>query len=224
MAVFSLREAAEQAGTSKSTIWRAIRAGRLSATRTDDGGFAIDPAELFRAFPPPRANGLNRYFCKSCGKTFNALTGTPLARLRRKDCWTEFAASVSEGDTVKASAQRSGVAGSTAFRWRHRFLRAVTAGAIKLRGIVEADETFVLSSRKGERNLDRKARKRGGKASKREPRGSPLSRLNALAAQRDRRGGEGGRKSAPKALRMFTRRLRALGLAGEGHLRGGYRG
>ena len=58
------------------------------------------------------------------------------------------------------------MAGSTVFRWRHRFLRAVTAGAIKLRGIVEADETFVLSSRKGERNLDRK-HLRGGKASKR---------------------------------------------------------
>ena len=41
----------------------------------------------------------------------------------------------------------------------------MTAGAIKLRGIVEADETFVLSSRKGERKLDRKARRRGGKAS-----------------------------------------------------------
>jgi excisionase family DNA binding protein len=52
MASLSLREAAEQAGTSKSTIWRAIRGGRLSATRTDDGGFAIDPAELFGAFPP----------------------------------------------------------------------------------------------------------------------------------------------------------------------------
>jgi transposase-like protein len=114
-----------------------------------------------------RSNGLNRYFCKICGKTFNALTGTPLARLRRRDCWTEFAASLSDGDTVKTSAERCGVAGSTAFRWRHRFLRAVTAGAIKLRGIVEADETFVLSSRKGERNLNRKARKRGGKASKR---------------------------------------------------------
>jgi len=114
-----------------------------------------------------RANGLKRYFCKACGKTFNALTGTPLARLRRKDCWTEFAASLSEGDTVKASAERCGVAGSTAFRWRHRFLRTVTAGAIKLRGIVEADETFVLMSRKGERKLDRKARRRGGKASKR---------------------------------------------------------
>jgi excisionase family DNA binding protein len=52
MATLSLREAAEQAGTSKSTIFRAIKAGRLSAARTEDGGFAIDPAELFRVYPP----------------------------------------------------------------------------------------------------------------------------------------------------------------------------
>lgn len=52
MATLSLREAAERAGTSKSTIFRAIKAGRLSAARTDDGGFAIDPAELFRVYPP----------------------------------------------------------------------------------------------------------------------------------------------------------------------------
>jgi len=38
---------------------------------------------------------------------------------------------------------------------------------VKLVGIVEADETFILSSRKGERNIDRKPRKRGGKADKR---------------------------------------------------------
>ena len=55
MTSLSLREAAEQARTSKSTIWRAIKAGRMSAARTDDGGFAIDPSELFRAFPPDRA-------------------------------------------------------------------------------------------------------------------------------------------------------------------------
>ncbi len=52
MTQLNLREAAEQAGTSKSSIYRAIKSGRLSAPRTDDGGFAIDPAELFRAFPP----------------------------------------------------------------------------------------------------------------------------------------------------------------------------
>lgn len=34
MAPFSLREAAEQAGTSKSTMWRASKAGRFSASRT----------------------------------------------------------------------------------------------------------------------------------------------------------------------------------------------
>jgi excisionase family DNA binding protein len=52
MTTFSLREAAEQAGASKSTIFRAIKAGRLSATRDHDGNFAIDPAELFRVYPP----------------------------------------------------------------------------------------------------------------------------------------------------------------------------
>jgi hypothetical protein len=51
MTTFSLRQAAQEAGTSKSTILRAIQSGRLSATRTDDGGYSIDPAELFRVYP-----------------------------------------------------------------------------------------------------------------------------------------------------------------------------
>src|SRR5919202_175787 len=50
--MLNLREAAEQAGTSKSSIFRAIKSGRLSATRDDFGGVQIDPAELARAFPP----------------------------------------------------------------------------------------------------------------------------------------------------------------------------
>jgi hypothetical protein len=54
MASLSLREAAEQTGTSKADIWCAIRAGRLPAKKTDDGGFAIDPAELFGVFEPQR--------------------------------------------------------------------------------------------------------------------------------------------------------------------------
>lgn len=52
MTTLSLREAAEQTGVSKSTIFRAIRAGKLSAARTADGNFEIDPAELFRVYPP----------------------------------------------------------------------------------------------------------------------------------------------------------------------------
>src|SRR5215207_6457341 len=52
MTTFSLRQAAQEAGTSNSTILRAIQSGRLSATRTDDGGYCIDPAKLFRVYPP----------------------------------------------------------------------------------------------------------------------------------------------------------------------------
>ena len=48
----SLQDAAAQAGVSKTTILQAIRSGRLSAPRNDDGGYAIDPSELFRVYPP----------------------------------------------------------------------------------------------------------------------------------------------------------------------------
>lgn len=57
MAGLSLRQAAQEAGTSKSTILRAIQSGRLSATRTEDGGYSIDPAELFRVYPPKSVGG-----------------------------------------------------------------------------------------------------------------------------------------------------------------------
>lgn len=50
--MLNLREAAEMAGTSKSSVWRAIRAGRLSCTKDGFGGVHIDPAELSRVYPP----------------------------------------------------------------------------------------------------------------------------------------------------------------------------
>ena len=59
-----------------------------------------------------------------------------------------------KGETIKGSAERCGIAPSTAHRWRHRFLAAVRQVPDRLAGIVEADETFVLESRKGERKLD----------------------------------------------------------------------
>lgn len=47
----SAREAAKAAGKAVTTITRAIENGKLSASRTDSGGYDIEPAELFRAFP-----------------------------------------------------------------------------------------------------------------------------------------------------------------------------
>jgi excisionase family DNA binding protein len=51
MATLTLREAAELAGVSKSTLYRAIVSGRVSATRAEDGVFHLDPAEVHRVFP-----------------------------------------------------------------------------------------------------------------------------------------------------------------------------
>ena len=56
MASMTLSQAAKVSGKSKSTLSRAIKMGRLSATRLEDGNFSIDPAELFRAYPATPSN------------------------------------------------------------------------------------------------------------------------------------------------------------------------
>ncbi len=48
MAAMSLWDAADQVGTSKSAIWRAIKDGRLSARRDESGNFSVDPNEVIR--------------------------------------------------------------------------------------------------------------------------------------------------------------------------------
>jgi transposase-like protein len=115
------------------------------------------------------ASGLPRYRCKVCARTFNALTKTPLARLRMREKWINQADALIDGVSLAKAARRCGVHYTTAFRWRHRFLAALSGDKPKtLSGIVESDETFVLESHKGRRSgLPRKSRKRGGSAAKR---------------------------------------------------------
>ena len=116
-----------------------------------------------------KVSGLQRYRCGACHGTFNALTGTPLARLRLKDKWLTYAQQMTEGQSVRKSAAACEVHRNTSFRWRHRFLELPnTQRATLLSGIAEADETVFLESLKGKkRGLPRAPRKRGGKASKR---------------------------------------------------------
>ena len=115
-----------------------------------------------------RANGLQRYRCRSCSRTWNALTGTPLARLRHKGCWLDYLKGMLDSHSIRRAASELEVAGATSFRWRHRFLALAKADRPqRLGGIAEADEMYVLESHKGSRTLDRPPRKRGGKATKR---------------------------------------------------------
>jgi transposase-like protein len=132
------------------------------------------------------SSGLPRYRCKACARTFNALTKTPLARLRMREKWTTQAGAMIEGVSVAKAARRCGVHYTTAFRWRHRFLEALSGDKPKtLAGIVESDETFVLESYKGKRSgMPRKSRKRGGSAAKR---GLSVEQIPVIVA-RDRQG------------------------------------
>ena len=116
-----------------------------------------------------RSDGLPRYRCKSCRKTFNALTNTPMAGLHKKEEWLEHAGAMIDGASVAKTAERCKVHYTTAFRWRHRFLTSLSSDKPHfLSGIVEGDEMFVLESFKGKRSdLPRPSRKRGGKAAKR---------------------------------------------------------
>lgn len=108
-------------------------------------------------------HGLPRYRCHVCGRTCNPLSGTPLARLRKRDQWLRYAQALIDGVSVRAAARRSQIDKNTAFRWRHRFLQQVAGHrATHESGIVEADETFFLESFKGQRRLPRPARRRGG--------------------------------------------------------------
>jgi len=51
MSFLTLSQAARVTSKSKSTLNRAIKNGRLSASRNEDGTFSIDPSELARVFP-----------------------------------------------------------------------------------------------------------------------------------------------------------------------------
>lgn len=113
--------------------------------------------------PWGHSHGLARMRCRACGKTSNALTGTALARLRKREQWLGYAQALIEGMSVRRAAQDCGVDKNTAFLWRHRFLAAPAKHRPAHEGgIVEADETFFLQSFKGQRKLPRPARKRGG--------------------------------------------------------------
>lgn len=47
----TLRQAADLCGASRSTIHRALKNGKLSGGRLEDGTWDIDPSELARVFP-----------------------------------------------------------------------------------------------------------------------------------------------------------------------------
>src|SRR3954454_13681506 len=101
------------------------------------------------------ASGLRRYRCQACRKTFDALTGTSLARLRKKACWLRYGEALAAGMSLAKAAAHRGVHLTTSFRWRHRFLRAPAATRGAVGGVRGATDSFFPPSHRGPRRWRR---------------------------------------------------------------------
>lgn len=114
-----------------------------------------------------QVSGLQRYRCQTCKRTFNALTGTSRAQLRKKGKWLDSSEALVQSQTLRKAAATLLVYRNTKLRWRHLFVNSIKADRTPaLQGITEADETYFLESQKGCRQLKRSPRRRGGKACK----------------------------------------------------------
>lgn len=77
--MLSLSKAAKAAGVSKATIHRAVKSGRISAARQDDGSYLIDPAEISRLYPLIRASDVGETSENGPGRTGGKRPETPSA-------------------------------------------------------------------------------------------------------------------------------------------------
>ncbi len=120
--------------------------------RSSDDKPACPKCKATKLYRWGKVSDLQRYRCRQCNRTFNMLTGTPLARLRHKDKWFEYEQTLIEGLSIRKSADSCGIANNTSFKWRHRFLQIpATRQPDKMNDIVEVDETYFLESFKGQR-------------------------------------------------------------------------
>lgn len=79
---YTLGEAAKAVGKSKATISKAIKSGKMSAVRQDDGSFSIDPSELHRVYPPTPPPTVHREQSETPSET--AVNSSELIELRVK--------------------------------------------------------------------------------------------------------------------------------------------
>ncbi len=96
-----------------------------------------------------------RFRCRAqeCRRTFNILTGTPMARARKPEKWGRYLQYMTDHLSVRRIIEAGiGVNHTTVWRWRHRFLKAAANDNTPLlSGVIEADETFFVRSFKGSR-------------------------------------------------------------------------
>ena len=109
-----------------------------------------------------------RFKCKDCGKTFCEYTGTWLQGIHKKELVSDYLTLMIEHTSLDKTRKQLGINKKTAFDWRHKVLASFEQNTgDEFDGIVESDETFFEHSEKGNKHLNRPARKRGTDPKKR---------------------------------------------------------
>lgn len=116
-----------------------------------------------------------RFYCKSCGKTFVPTTHTIMSNSHfPAEAWREVIGDTVHGDAIDYTAKRNGCSHQAVFDMRHKVLLALQqlseASGICLGEVSEFDETFVLDCYKGKEmdsSIPRGPRRHGAKAEKR---------------------------------------------------------
>ncbi len=68
-------------------------------------------------------DGVQRYMCNDCKKTFNANSNTILSNTQKSlDTWKKFIECIMDGLSINVSASKCDISPRTAFRWRHKIL------------------------------------------------------------------------------------------------------
>ena len=115
-------------------------------------------------------DGRQRFRCASCLKTFTARSMTFICGTHKDiSVWEAYLECMFSGMSLRKSAEECHISLPTAFSWRHKILDAlrVALDSESLGGVVEADETYLSVSYKGNHSksknftMPRKSRMRG---------------------------------------------------------------
>lgn len=109
-----------------------------------------------------KQKGVQMYRCNDCNKWYSETTGTPLYDIKLKSKWQAYLRCMEQGMPIKKIAKEISISIQTSFDWRHKILSSLNRFVPEhLSGVVECDELELAFSNKGEKQLERKPRKRG---------------------------------------------------------------
>lgn len=109
-----------------------------------------------------KQKGVQMYRCNSCEKWYSETTGTPLYDIKLKSKWQSYLSCMEKGMSIKNIAKELGISIQTSFDWRHKILASLSQYVPEqLSKQVECDELELALNEKGNKSLERDARKRG---------------------------------------------------------------